>query len=221
MKPRHVLALALLAAAAGPVAAQSSSRAGQSEFYFAPVFTQGKDLSQEGGTRVSTATGTGFSLGWAYNFDARFAAGIDFAWSWMDYRANLAGGPGNAGNVTQIAGSVETGTVRFNGTWNFFPGDFTPFLTGGLGWTHVYTDIPTGPPQNLCWYYPWYGTVCNGYVPTANTTKFSYNLGFGVRKDFGPYFVRGVFNEQWWDYGGNAGSEPWQQFRLDLGLKFR
>jgi hypothetical protein len=42
-----------------------------------------------------------------------------------------------------------------------------------------------------------------------------------VRKDFGPYFLRGVFNEQWWDYGGNAGQEPWQQFRLDFGIKFR
>ena len=220
MKPKYLLLLFLLACASA-LAQPQPSRARQSEFYFAPVFTQGKDLSQEGGTKVSTANGTGFTLGWAYNFDARFAAGVDFAWSWMDYRANLAGGPGNVGNVTQIAGSVETGTVRFQGTYNFFPGDFTPFVSGGLGWTHVYTDIPTGPPQNFCWYYPWYGTVCNGYVPTANTTKFSYNAALGVRKDFGPYFVRGVFNAQWMDYGGSGGQEYWPQFRFDLGLMFR
>ena len=37
--------------------------------------------------------------------------------------------------------------------------------------------------------------MCTSYIPTQNTTKFAYNVGAGVRYDFGPYLVRGLANE--------------------------
>jgi opacity protein-like surface antigen len=58
-------------------------------------------------------------------------------------------------------------------------------VTGGLGWTWVDTNIPNGLPETFCWYYPWWGSYCATGVPTADTTKFSYNLGAGVRYDYG------------------------------------
>ena len=76
------LAAALLAAL--PAAAQSSSRARHGEFYIGPVFTQSKDYSFDGGTTAKTDTGNGLNLGFAYNFDAHWQAGIDFAWSEVD-----------------------------------------------------------------------------------------------------------------------------------------
>ena len=63
-----------------------------------------------------------------------------------------------------------TATVRFTGSYNFSEKEFTPFVTGGLGWTYIDTNIPTGLPENICWAYPWYGYYCTTYVPTETTT---------------------------------------------------
>ena len=214
-----VLIVALLAATSA--LAQSSSRARHGEFYLGPVFTQSKDLRFEGGTTAKTDTGNGLNLGFAYNFDAHWQAGIDFAWSEMDYSADVQPGPNNnLGIVGRINGTIETGTVRFNGTWNMLAGNFTPFVTGGLGWTYIDTNIPAGLPELVCWYYPWYGQYCASYVPTHSTTKFSYNAGLGLRLDAGKGVFRFMVNSQWADFGGSYGSASLIQYRLDFGTKF-
>jgi len=213
-----VLIVALLAATSA--LAQSSSRARHGEFYLGPVFTQSKDLRFEGGTTAKTDTGNGLNLGFAYNFDAHWQAGIDFAWSEIDYSANVQPGPGNPNLAGRINGTIETGTVRFNGTWNVLAGNFTPFVTGGLGWTYIDTNIPAGLPESFCWYYPWYGSYCSTYVPTKSTTRFSYNAGLGLRLDVGKGVFRGMVNSQWADFGGSYGSSAFIQYRIDFGVKF-
>jgi len=199
--------------------AQSSSRARHGEFYLGPIFTAPKDYNFEGGTTAHTDTGNGINLGFAYNFDAHWQAGIDFAWSEIDYRADVRPGPGNPNLTGRINGTIETGTVRFNGTYNLLAGNFTPFATGGLGWTYIDTNIPSGLPESFCWYYPWYGSYCSTYVPTKATTRFSYNAGLGLRLDVGKGVFRGLVNYQWADLGG-WGQADWLQYRIDFGVKF-
>ena len=205
--------------AALPVHAQSS-RGGKSEFYLAPVFTDGKNYSFDGGSSANTDTAFGFTLGYAFNFDQHKSLGIETAWSSQDYRATIVPGIGNGSASVDYKGSLDTWTIRFLGTYYFMEGNFTPFVTGGLGWTYVDTNIPTGLPQNACWVYPWYGTYCGTYYPTATSTKFSYNAGLGLRMDFGGTFVRALVNEQWMDIGGGYGSGAWTQYRIDFGIKF-
>ena len=212
-----LIAVALLVAA--PAMAQSR-RAGTWEVYLGPVFTDGKDYSFDGGSSARTDTGVGFNLGFARNLDARLQLGMDFAWGEQDYRATVAPGPGNTLGASQINGTIETGTVRFFGSYHFSPREFTPFVTGGLGWTYVDTNIPAGLPENICWYYPWWGSYCASYVPTHSTTKFSYNLGAGLRYDFGKGLVRFLVNSQWADFGGSYGSANAIQYRIDIGTKF-
>ena len=214
------LAIAALLLAALPAQAQST-RGGKSEFYLAPVFTDGKNYSFEGGSTARSDTGYGLTLGYAFNFDQHKALGIEVSWSDMDYRATVQPGPGNNLNsVTDIRGTMETWTVRFLGNYYFMEGNFTPFVTGGLGWSYIDTNIPTGLPQNVCWYYPWYGSYCGSYVPTATSTKFSYNAGAGLRMEMGKGFIRALVNEQWADFGGSYGSDSWTQYRIDFGFKF-
>jgi len=203
-----------------PVHAQSSSRGGKSEFYLAPVFTDGKNYSFDGGSSARTDTGFGLTLGYAFNFDQHMALGVEAAWGSQDYRATVMPGIGNGNATANYNSSLDTWTMRFLGTYHFMEGNFTPFVTGGLGWTYVDTNIPTGLPQNVCWYYPWYGTYCGSYVPTATSTKFSYNAGLGVRMDFGGMFARGMVNQQWMDLGGGYGSGTVTQYRIDFGIKF-
>ena len=217
MKALLFLVVAFIAA---PVLAQSSNRSQKSEIYIGPVFTDGKNYSFDGGSSAKTDTGFGISLGYAYNFNRHWAAGFDLVWSEQDYRATVQPGVGNTGSARQINGTLETGTVRFNGTWHMLENNFTPFATGGLGWTYIDTNIPSGLPENVCWAYPWYGAYCATYVPTASTTRFSYNAGLGLRLDAGKGVFKFLVNSQWADFGGNYGSASLIQYRLDFGTKF-
>lgn len=215
---RRCFAAALLLAAATALA---QTRPGRSEFYAAPVFTDGKSYSFEGGSSARTDTGYGFTLGFGQKFNPHLSGAIEVEWGGSDYRATVRPGTGNPNTAATVNGSIDSWTVRFLGTYHFMTGNFTPFLTGGLGWTYLDTNIPSGLPENVCWFYPWVGEVCTSVTPTHNTTKFSYNAGAGLRYDFGPnYFVRGLINVQWVDFGGSFGTTEWTQYRIDLGLRF-
>ena len=216
MISRNLVLLALLLAAL-PAAAQMS-RAHRSELYIGPVFTDGKNYSFNGGTSARTDTGYGLNIGYAYNMDAHLQFGGDLVWGDQDYRATVRPGDGSA--ARNINGTLETGTVRFFGTYHLSAKRFTPFVTGGLGWTYVDTNIPSGLPENVCWYYPWYGGYCSTYVPTASTTKFSYNAGLGLRLDQGSGVFRFLVNSQWLDLGSGYSSANVIQYRIDIGTKF-
>lgn len=212
-----VITAALLFAA--PAAAQTN-RAGKNEFYLAPVFTDGKSYSFEGGSSARTDTGVGLTLGFAHNFNAHVTAGVEIEWSEQDYRATVQPGVGNSNLAGQISGTIESRTLRFFGTYNILASNFTPFVTGGLGWSYVDTNIPAGLPESVCWAYPWYGAYCATYVPTQTTTAFSYNAGAGLRLDAGRGVFRLLVNSQWVDYGGSYGSSNVIQYRIDFGTKF-
>jgi len=213
--------LALFLALVPALAVAQNYRKDQWEFYLSPVFTESKNYSFQGGTTVRQDTGYGFGFGVAKNFSPHLSAGGELTWGSANYRATVQPGVGNTNTERQISGYIETYTVRFGGTYNILEGNFTPFVTGGLGWTYIDTNVPNSLPQNTCWYYPWYGTVCGTYQTTAATTRFSYNAGLGVRYDFGrSFFGRAWVNAQSVDFGGDYGSTYWKQARLDFGWKF-
>jgi hypothetical protein len=57
-------------------------------------------------------------------------------------------------------------------------------------------------------------------VPTASTTRFSYNGGLGLRLDAGRGVFRFLVNSQWADFGNSYGSSNVIQYRIDFGTKF-
>ena len=218
MNKRLLLAACLIAASASAFA--QAHRAGRSEIYLSPTFTDGKSYTFDGGSSVRTDTGFGLAMGYMYNVSNRVAFGGEFAWGDADYRATIQPGAGNTQSAYNYNSSLETWTVRFLGNYYFSDGNLAPYVSGGLGWTSIDTNIPAGVPQNVCWWYPWWGSYCSTYVPTKTSTEFSYNAAIGLRYDFGNGFVRGQVGFQWIDFGGSYGTGQFTQYRIDFGTKF-
>jgi len=209
-----LLALVLFA-----VPALAQTRARKSDFYFSPTFVNSQNYNFEGGATLQTDTGTGFGLGWHYNFDAHWALGVEFGWGYIDYRATVQPDRTNARDPVRVNGTMYTSNLKFAGTYNLASGPLTPFLTANFGWTYVDTGVPSGLPQNDCWYWGWY-YYCGTYTPTHATTKFSYGAGLGVRADIGRSFVlRGMVGQQYVDFA-SVSTAPWTMWRIDLGARF-
>jgi hypothetical protein len=122
--------------------------------------------------------------------------------------------------MTTASGVLDTATVALNLSYYFLDGPLTPFVLGGIGWTFVDSNIPSGPPEGVCWWDPWYGNVCTYYQNTYTKDYFSYNVGIGGRWDVFPgFFLRGSVGWQWVDLG-KAGITDFMGGRLDLGYMF-
>ena len=212
----------LLAAFATAAAAQNvPSRGGKWEFTLQPQYTHSTNFDSGNGTSGTVDSSLGFGFGVGYNLNAHLSLGGDFFWNTANYNATQAPAAGNGGSSYTVTGTLETSTIRFNATWNFLPGDFTPFVIGGIGSTYVDTNIPNGPPSNVCWWDPWWGYYCGSYVPTRSAYYVSYSGGAGLRWEVDRnIFLRAVAIRQWIDASSSLGTVWADQYRFDVGFKF-
>jgi opacity protein-like surface antigen len=70
-----------------------------------------------------------------------------------------------------------------NVDYNIINRRLTPFVTAGIGYQYLETDLDTLPPVDYCWWDPWWGWVCTSAEPVASTTDFTWNAGAGLRWD--------------------------------------
>jgi len=197
-------------------------RAGMYEITLQPRFIASKSIDVGGGSKLELDQGLGFGLGFGYNFTNKFALHLDGSWASEDYKATIAttDSGGNPTGTASVNGTLDTYTTALNLSYYFLDGPLTPFLMGGIGWTWVDSNIPSGPPQGVCWWDPWYGYICTSYQNTYTKDYFSYNLGLGVRWDVSPgFFVRGIVDWQWLDLG-KVGTNDFLGGRVDLGFTF-
>ncbi|HVY05653.1 MAG TPA: outer membrane beta-barrel protein [Burkholderiales bacterium] len=219
----RALGLTLLLAGASPLAlAQSSSaRAGHWDASLHVLYEDSKSLGSDNGSSAEVDSSAGWGFGVGYNFDNHWYVDMNFSARNADYTATTTPQPGNPNRPQNFSGTLSTDSFAVNGTYHFFDGALTPFVTAGLGATYVNTDIPSGLPVNVCWYDPWWGYYCGPVVPTKSDTYFSYNAGVGVRWDAPQsLFVRGLVSQQWIDVGGGVGQPSFTQFRIDIGARF-
>lgn len=224
----QIAGLCLIAAYAAGAAAQSSQRAGKWEFTLQPQYTHSMTFDSGNGSSGKIDSTLGFGFGVAYNLSNHLQLGGDFTWATASYSGIVAPAAGNPPptNVPQsFTGILESNTLRFNATWNFIAqGDFTPFVTGGIGSTYIDTNIPVNPGvpgQPVCWYDPWWGYYCGTYTPTRAAYEVSYNAGLGLRWEVDrSIFLRALANRMWLDVGGSLGTTWVDQYRFDIGFKF-
>jgi opacity protein-like surface antigen len=218
---RFILFAAVAAYCTTAAAQRFPARGGKWEFTLQPQYTRSANFNTGNGSEGHIDGALGFGIGFAYNLNNNFSLGGELLWNQADYNATVAPAPGNTNSAYTVRGTLQTSTIRFNGTWYFSPSDITPFVTGGIGSTYVDTNIPSGLPNNVCWWDPWWGYYCGTYLPTKTSTDLSYLAAAGLRWDLDRnMFLRGLIGRMWIDVGGALGT-PWvDQYRIDIGFKF-
>jgi hypothetical protein len=212
-------ALALLAVSTFAAAVDMTSdrsREGRYEITLQPRYLASKTIDFEGGTSIDTDADLGFGMGFGYNITNKFALHLDWSWASSNYQAKIAGTTG----TTPASGTLDSSTIALNLSYYFLDGPLTPFVLGGIGWTWVDSNVPSGLPQTGCYWDPWYGYICTSYQETYAKDYFSYSLGLGGRWDVSPgFFLRGSVVWQWMDLG-KAGTTAFPGGRLDIGFIF-
>jgi len=210
-----------LALAATSFPAQAQSRTDKWDFSIQLKHSDSKTINGGSGSSAQIDGVTGFGLGLAYNFNEHLSFGGDFDWTNPDYHATVTPAVGNANAAYKVNGSLSSSSLHGVVTWNFISGPVTPFVSGGVGGTWVITDIPSGPPVNVCWWDPWWGYYCGSSTPVRSGSFFSYNASAGLRVDLDRrWSLRGLVTEQWIDVGGSVGTPSTLQYRIDLGYRF-
>jgi outer membrane protein assembly factor BamD len=195
------------------------ARSGRWEARAGLIFHNSSETDFEGGTTVEVDSGAGFVAGVNYNFNERLSAGASLSYDSKDYTAEAAGD--EPGETFQIKGDLTTLSLMFDGTYNFLTGPLTPFVSAGLGWSSVDTDIVTGPPDVGCWWNPWYGYVCTSSQDTKSESGFAYEVGLGLRYDINDFLVAdGLYKMKWVSFDNADGTPSYDGFQMNLGWKF-
>lgn len=218
---RLMMALACFAglAAVQPAAAQSADRAGTWETRFGVAFLNSSDADFKGGTTAEFDSELGFDFGLAYHLTNNFEVGFTLGLGQPDYQARIAGD--EPGEFFNVKGDLDYSTLLVDATWNMLSGPFSPFVTGGIGWTWVDTNIATEPPETGCWWDPWWGYVCSSWQDTKTIDGFTYRLGIGARYDITPTVaVHGSYRIDWIDLDNAEGTPDFDGFELSFGWKF-
>lgn len=204
-KTLGVLMTALLASQAQ--ATDLSKRSEQWEMGLIVSQMDSWDTSGRNGSAIDVDSDTGWGFLIGYNFNEHFHFGFEFIHNEQDYDATIipddpAGPPGT------IEHELTNDQYNFNFTYNFLAKELTPFVTGGLGWSYLDSNVSDGGGGAVCWWDPWWGYVCDSYYSTYSDTAFSYSVGGGVRWDITRGFtLRASINQRWVDID-NVGDTP-------------
>lgn len=173
----------------------------------------------DGGTSAEFKSSTGFLVGLGYDLSDHLEVGANFTYDERDYDARLAGDV--PGEFFPVKGSLESMGVMVNLSYYFMTGRFTPYITTGVGWNFVDTNIPTAPPEVGCWWNPWYGYICQGFQETKNVDGFAYQLGAGMRYRLNQSLsVTGGYQMSWLDFPKADGTPGYDGLQLILNWGF-
>ena len=209
MKRARIISLALIFAAIAwvavyvPVAGaeefttiRPGGRGGNWEFILPLAYTDTTTVHGQGGSslRINNDWSTGFGFG--YNINDIFQVNGLFTWAYRSYDATVIFADGST--PRRYSNYMDTSTIGLNGVYYLLGGNFTPFISAGIGYTYIDTNIQTGPTSGSCWWDPWYGYVCTSYNNTKTESDWSYNAGIGVRFDVSRAFsLQGSYNRIW------------------------
>ncbi|NRB39089.1 MAG: outer membrane beta-barrel protein [Pseudomonadales bacterium] len=192
----------------------AEDRAGKWETSLMWKYQDAADISHKNGNRVefSSADRWGFTLG--YNPSNHFNVHWAFSYLKPGYTANIAQenlpplkpGEDPYPHPATIDHTASVVSNQLNFAYNILKGKFTPYISAGLGWTNIDSNIVSGGGIICSPYYPYW---CSTYTNTFNDTNFSYNVGAGIRWDIDrDTFIRAGISQEYVDMSGISGSTP-------------
>ena len=120
-----------------------------------------------------------------------------------------------------VSGEYESFTPRVNVLYSFLDGDIQPYVSAGIGWSFIDTNVPQGPPQTGCWWDPWWGYICTTYQNTRDMDEFAYQAGVGVRWDVtSGLTLRLGYEKQWIDLGEADSAPGFDVLRLGVAYRY-
>jgi opacity protein-like surface antigen len=206
---------------AAPVNAQQytavrpDGRAGNWEFFLPLIYSNNFTIKGESGSKVDVNDDWAFGFGFGYNITDHLKVDGIFSWAYRSYNATTVDSNGNVGR--QYSNYMDSTTISANGTYYFLSGKIQPFVSAGIGWTFVDTNIQSGAGSTSCWWDPWYGYICSSYVPTKTEDDLSYTAGLGVRFDVNRQFSMSLgYYRMWLDINKAATMPEFDNYRLDF-----
>ncbi|HTJ20725.1 MAG TPA: outer membrane beta-barrel protein [Steroidobacteraceae bacterium] len=222
MRMRFSIGLALLLCSAAALAERQPGW----DFGGELLYQFSQDVNFKGGSNASVDDDLGLALSFVYRFNSRFELLFGFDWNNVDYKANIApapispGGP-IVGNGFSVDGTLEYWTPRIGVNFNLLEGDLTPYVTGGIGWAFIDTNIPDGRPTSACYWDPWYGYVCGTFQDTKNFDELTYNVGVGLRWDVSRTMsLRFGYERHWLDLGEATSQPGFDVIKLGLAARY-
>jgi opacity protein-like surface antigen len=201
-----VAGFALAAPAQIPMAWEPFNRASMWEVYGIGQYLHSEDVSFNGpmgDVKVKMGdTGLG-GFGVAYHFNDFLAVHADLMFGNATFSGDLPVETGGTFHVKQDA-FLQTG--RFNVDYNIINRRLTPFVTAGIGYQYMETELENLPPATVCWWNPWWGWICQTGHAHAWETDFTWNVGAGIRWNItDQLFIKATGGAQWLEYGGAKG----------------
>jgi len=222
MKRFYLSACTTIAACLGFLSvaqAQSGSRDTGWEVGSELIYQGSHDVDFEGGSQLSFDDDFGIAISFGYRFNSRLELLLSLDWQHVSYDATVVSATPLI-RPFSVRGDMEAFTPRASFNFNFVDGPVTPFVTAGIGWSFIDTNIPDAPPQSACWWDPWFGQVCSTFQSTRNAEEFTYQAGGGVRWDLASgYTMRLGYEKHWIDLGKANSTPDFDQFKL--GFIFR
>ena len=222
---RSFLSKAFIAAAALVAASTASAQGSRSdpawEFSLGALYQNANSFTGENGSSLKTDTDWGFNFGFGYNFNPYIDLLFGFDFQTVGYDAEIKGKDIiNLGQSIRISGDYEQFTPFVKVNMNLLPIGFTPFISAGLGYTFVDTNIPTGRVEYGCYWDPWYGQICTGYQNTKTEDEFIYQVGAGLRFDFRNFSMRGEYQKRWIDLGESQDGPGMDQVLVSIVFRY-
>lgn len=183
--------------------AKYTKRDGKWEASFQLVNSQSADTNGENGSGVEIDSEIGWGLTLGYNFNPHLLVNFQFTSLSPQYDATLVAE--DTDDTYNIKRDMDSYNSQFNVVYNFMDQQLTPFVQAGLGWSYIDSNVADGPPNTVCWWDPWWGYICEGFQNTYNDTRFSYNIGAGVRYELdNSVLFRASYQQNWTDLSNSS-----------------
>jgi len=197
---------------------ESGSRDGRWEGSVILAFQTGLDQDYENGSSLAIDSAAGWGLSFAWNWTENWNLSYRLVSASPKYTALVV--PEETNIVPQtFEHKASKISHQFNVTYNFRKNAFTPFVNAGIGWSKFDSNVPSSPPEVGCWWDPWWGYICVSDWKTYKVSKFSYNLGAGVRWDINnALYTKASYTREFLDV--ENGSIDFDMAIFEFGMMF-